>query len=70
MGQFKRVGRSPPGKGYGVMDTQMDEKIIKRNESWIAMSQRQIRVYEELIKKEEQCIAELALQNRELKGRG
>lgn len=49
--------------------SEMDERIILRNQNWIAMSQLQIQKYKELIKQEEQCISDLAKQNRELKGR-
>lgn len=48
------------------MDTQ---SIIERNQRWIAASKKQIEEYQRLIEDEKKCIADLAMQNRELKGR-
>lgn len=47
----------------------ISEQLIKRNEKWIALSRKQIQEYQERIEEEEQCIRDLAAQNRELKER-
>lgn len=46
-----------------------DQSIVERNQRWIAASKKQIEEYRRLIEMEEKCIEDLAMQNRELKGR-
>ena len=49
--------------------TDYEKAIIKRNENWINTSKRQIGNYKSYIEHEEQCIKDLAEQNRIMKGR-